>query len=124
MLATSEITGRHSKLSIASIKKEHIMAASVVKSFREFANGIRQPSPYCPVVTELKGITNLGVGSMQLLVSQYMKYSNNPYLNGLSARHVQIGKEAIYRGVIQFTPGFVFSMSMVYLVRKMETDSL
>ena len=58
---------------------------------------------------------------MQLLFSQYMKYSNNPYYNQLSTRHVEIGKEAIYRGFIQFTPGFVLSMSMVYLVTKIDS---
>jgi hypothetical protein len=98
------------------------MTTSAVKSFREFANEIRKPSPYVPVVTELKGITNIGLGSMQLLVSQYMKYSNNQYYNQLSARHVTIGKEAIYRGFIQLAPVAV-GVSAMYLSRKIGTDS-
>jgi hypothetical protein len=35
------------------------MSVPSIKSFREFANEIRQPSPYCGGISELKGLSNL-----------------------------------------------------------------
>lgn len=102
-------------------KREQAMTVPIIKSFREFANEMRQPSPYRPLITELKGLTNLGLGSMQLLVGQYMKYSKSSYLNQLSARHVQIGNEAIYRGLVQFMPGFLVSISAMSLIRRWDS---
>ncbi len=48
-----------------------------------------------------------------------MKYSNNSYLNWLSTRHVQIGKETLSVGFKQFIPGCLFGISATYFIGKM-----
>lgn len=40
-----------------------------VQTFRQFAHRIRQPRPYFPIITELKGITNLVLGLIELFIS-------------------------------------------------------
>jgi len=96
---------------------------SAIRQFREFVTDIRKPAPYFPVATELKGLANLVFGSMQLIASQYMKYSKQPHLNQLSARHVRIGKEAVYIGCKQFVPGFLFAMCVRYFASRLVKSS-
>jgi len=88
-----------------------------VLAFRKFANQLRQPSPYFPMVTELKGATNLVIGSLQFLISWYMKYSKNPHYNSLSGKHFEIGTQAVRQGAIQFVPGALASFGAAYAAR-------
>lgn len=82
-------------------------------SFRSFANQLHQPSPYFPMVTELKGATNLLIGSLQLLTS-YFLYSQSLSYNSLSAKHFEMGVQAIRQGAIQFGPGALASFGAAY----------
>ncbi len=95
------------------LNKTHEDSMAVV-TFRNFANQLRQPSPYFPMVTELKGATNLVIGSLQFLISYYMKYSRNSYYNSLSARHFEIGIQAVRQGAVQFGPGAIVSFGAAY----------
>lgn len=85
-----------------------------ITAFRQFANHLRQPAPYFPGITELKGATNLLLGSMQLLISIYMRCSTNPHHRSLTQKHIAIGTEAVRRGLIQFAPGFLAGMGARY----------
>jgi hypothetical protein len=94
--------------------KEDSMA---VVTFRNFANQLRQPSSYFPMVTELKGAANLFIGSLQFLISYYMKYSRSSYYNSLSAKHYEIGTQAVRQGAIEFVPGALASFGAAYAAR-------
>lgn len=75
---------------------------SAVTSFRSFDNQLREePFYYIPVG---KGIINSVIGSLQLLVSEYMKRSSYAYHQALASRHVEIGTQALKRGCIQILP--------------------
>ncbi|HSX04597.1 MAG TPA: hypothetical protein VLG76_07715 [Rhabdochlamydiaceae bacterium] len=84
-------------------------AAGTIHTFRQFANELRNPVPYRPVTTELRGTANVVIGSLQLIVSRYMKYSSNPYYNSLEKRHVEIGFQALSLGLKQLTPAILAS---------------
>jgi|GEM_PF-3593907 len=92
-----------------------------ITAFRQFANGLRNPAPYVPLITELKGVTNLTIGLLQLSISVYMRYSSNPYHRGLTNRHVEIGTEAVKRGVIQLAPAAALAIG-TWTVGKIYTD--
>jgi hypothetical protein len=84
-----------------------------VVAFKNFANQLRQPSPYSLMITELKGATNLVIGTLQLLASNYM-YSQSPSYNSLADRHFEMGTEAIRQGVIEFVPGALATYGTAY----------
>lgn len=79
-------------------------------AFRNFSTEIRQPAPYCPVVTELKGVTNIGLAALELLGCAYMKCKNSPHTN----YHLHLANETFTAGLNQFLPGFV-AVTGVYL---------
>lgn len=86
-------------------------------NFRQAINSLRKPIPYCPVVTEFKGITNLAVGCLQLVSSQLMKCSTNQeYRTTIAARHVQIGTAAVKQGLQELFPA-VCVIGAGYLMR-------
>ena len=89
-----------------------------VKDFRTFTNSIRQPSRYCPIVTEAKGVTNIVFGILELLASQYMKYNSNPDHNRRSRRHVEMGAKTLKTGLLQAAPGFLVSLFAAHLFKK------
>jgi len=82
-----------------------------INAFRHFANSIRQPAPYFPIVSEAKGAGNLIIGTLQLAISVYMRYSNNPRHNALTGRHIQIGTEALQRAAVQLTPALLVGVA-------------
>ena len=84
---------------------------SAVTNFRHFANTLREePLQYTFVVTECKGAANIIIGSLQLIISEWMKRSSNPYYKAtLAPRHVEIGTEALKRGLGQILPGAIMT---------------
>ena len=90
---------------------------ALVGAFRIFANELRKPYPYFPIVTELKGASNLVIGFLQLSISGYMKYSQNTYYNSLATRHWDIGTEAMARGAFEFVPGFLVGFGSMQVAK-------
>ena len=88
-----------------------------VTAFRHFANGLRDPSPYFPLMTELKGVVNLAFGILQLSSSICTKCSSNPSQRLLAECYVQVGVEAVRSGCIQLAPA-VIAGTVVYVTKK------
>lgn len=60
---------------------------------------------YIPLATELKGLTNLAIGSLQMATYQFMSRSSNAHYQKLGTRHYEIGMQSLSRGVKEFFPG-------------------
>jgi hypothetical protein len=88
-------------------------AAATVQRIRQFSNELRNPVPYFPVTTELRGTANIVIGSLQLLASRYMKYSSN--YNMFEKRHVEIGSQALSLGLQQLSPAILACGAGYYL---------
>ena len=88
-----------------------------VTAIRHFENGLRAPSPYFPLTTELKGVANLAFGFLRLLGGVYMRYSSNPFHRSLTKSHIRIGAEEVRRGCIQVAPA-ITGGTVVYVIKK------
>lgn len=88
-----------------------------VTSFRKFANNLREePLSYTVGITECKGVLNLAIGSLQLVVSQFLKMSSNEYYKQtLANRHVEIGTKAVKRGLQQILPSVILGANAFFL---------
>ncbi|MBX7067018.1 MAG: hypothetical protein K1X28_07290 [Parachlamydiales bacterium] len=94
---------------------------TLVQAFRRFDREIlREPMRYIPVATELKGITNLVIGSLQMVTYQLMRCSSKDYYQKLAKRHYEIGTQSLFRGVKEFVPGALAAVSTYLFVAQKE----
>jgi len=82
---------------------------SAVTNFRHFAKTIREePLHYTLGITEYKGMANIVIGSLELMVGECMKCSSNTYYSvGLATRHVERGTKALKKGIWQILPAAI-----------------
>ncbi len=101
------------------------MRAHTIEVFREFAEKVRQPAPYRPLITEAKGVTNLALGSLEVIASQCC-IRRGKLRDQISRFHLQKGKETFRTGLEQLVPAFkvtgalFVSLGSLYLVHKIQ----
>ncbi len=83
------------------------------KTDRDF---LRQPMRYIPLATEVKGIANLAIGSLQMVTWQLMRCSSKEYYKKLADRHFEIGMQSLSMGARECFPAAAI-MTGYYLFR-------
>lgn len=91
----------------------------ILVQFRQFVQQLADYRPvYCPIFTEVKGMTNIASGVAQIVVGNCMKFSQQPrYRNIQSQRHITRGTSALTVGMKQFLPGAVVASGGFYLLK-------